>query len=80
MVKDDAGKSAAHGRASHIPPLLQGLQGLPRQMIQINILVAEGGEGSESGDNLCALAAVMVTALGAAARVGFQLWNAGGAL
>lgn len=65
---------------SHIPPLLPGLQGLPRQLVQPDILAAEGGEGSESRGNLCALAAVVVTALGAVASVGFQFQNARGAV
>lgn len=46
-------------------------------MIQPDILAAEGGEGR---GNPCALAAVVVTALGALAGVGFQLWNARGAV
>lgn len=45
---------------SDIPPLLWGL---PRQMIQPNILEGGGG-GNESRGNLCALTAVMITALG----------------
>lgn len=37
--------------ASHIPPLFRGLWGLPRQMIQLNILVTEGGEDRLSWDS-----------------------------